>query len=203
MSGTLRFQNRFGQKQVNEESAKIDTELLGQIAQGDRAAFSRCYDRYSGILFSIVVKVLNDPKEAEDVLQEVFLQIWDKAEVYKRELGAPFSWFVTMTRHKAIDRLRSAQCRYRLLDEVKEETAILIKAAASFKSDAESRETSALVRSAVKTLPHDQRQAIELAFFGGMTQNEISESLGQPIGTIKARIRRGMLKLRDALEGER
>ncbi|MEO6182897.1 MAG: sigma-70 family RNA polymerase sigma factor [Verrucomicrobiota bacterium] len=188
---------------MNEESAKIDTELLGQIAQGDRAAFSRCYDRYSGILFSIVVKVLNDPKEAEDVLQEVFLQIWDKASLYKRELGAPFSWFATMARHKAIDRLRSAQRRFRLLDEVKEETAILMKAAAHFKSDAESHETSRLVRSAVMTLPNDQRQAIELAFFGGMTQNEISESLGQPIGTVKARIRRGMMKLRDVLEGDR
>lgn len=190
-------------KQVNEESAKIDTELLGQIAQGDRAAFSRCYDRYSGILFSIIVKVLNDPKEAEDVLQEVFLQIWDKAAVYKRELGAPFSWFVTMTRHKAIDRLRASQRRYRLLDEVKEETSILMKAGSTFNSEAESRETSAQVRSAVNTLPNEQRQAIELAFFGGMTQNEISQSLGQPIGTVKARIRRGMLKLREVLEGAR
>ncbi|MEO6036130.1 MAG: sigma-70 family RNA polymerase sigma factor [Verrucomicrobiota bacterium] len=187
---------------MNEESAKIDMELLGLIAQGDRAAFSRCYDRYSGILFSIIVKVLNDSKEAEDVLQEVFLQIWDKAAVYKRELGAPFSWFVTMTRNKAIDRLRTAQRRYRLLDEVKEETAILLKAAASSKSETESNETSVLVRTAVSSLPGDQRQAIELAFFGGMTQNEISVSLGEPLGTVKARIRRGMLKLRDSLEGQ-
>lgn len=155
------------------------------------------------MLFSIVVKVLNDPKEAEDVLQEVFLQIWDKAAVYKRELGAPLSWFVTMTRHKAIDRLRSAKRRYRLLDEVKGETDILINAGATARSNAESNESSAMVRSAVKSLPNEQRQAIELAFFGGMTQNEISESLGQPIGTVKARIRRGMLKLRDTLEGAR
>ncbi len=185
---------------MNEESAKLDVELLGQIAQGDRVAFSRCYDRYSGILFSIVVKVLNDPKEAEDVLQEVFLQIWDKAGIYKRELGVPFSWFVTLTRNKAIDRLRSSQRRFRLLEELKEETAVLTNAGSTFMTDPENRESSVMVRSAVRSLPSDQRQAIELAFFGGLTQNEISESLGQPLGTVKARIRRGMLKLRDALE---
>ncbi|MBC8000971.1 MAG: sigma-70 family RNA polymerase sigma factor [Opitutaceae bacterium] len=185
---------------MNKESAEIiDAQLLERTAQGDRDAFASLYDRYSGVLFSFVIRVLVDPKESEDVLQEVFLQIWTKAGQYRRDLGTPFNWAVTMARHKAIDRLRSVQRRSRLAEEVMIETTESASATVVMPDEAGNREKAQLIRSALQMLPAEQRQAIELAFFSGLTQIEISEQLREPLGTIKARIRRGMLKLRDTL----
>jgi RNA polymerase sigma-70 factor, ECF subfamily len=178
-----------------------DDALLRRIGNGDRNAFSEFYDLYASLLFSIAVKILNDPKEAEDVLQEVFVQIWEKAGTFDPRLGKPAGWATTLARNKAIDRLRASHRRSRLIDDA---TAELAPAAGDSPGANEAvfgREKSGLIRSAVAGLPVDQRQAIELAFFGGLTQNEISDRLREPLGTIKARIRRGMLKLRDQLEG--
>lgn len=175
-----------------------DVQLLQRIAQRDRAAFSQLYDRYSGILYGTALRILNSPEETSDVLQEVFVQIWEKAHVYDSRLGKPFSWLLTLTRHKAIDRLRTLRRRYNFIDEVTQEMAAQ---ESNFGNDEVfGHEKASIIRSAVETLPLDQRQAIEMAFLGGMTQNEISEALRQPLGTIKARIRRGMLKLRDCLK---
>jgi RNA polymerase sigma-70 factor (ECF subfamily) len=176
-----------------------DVELLREIGAGDRAAFAQFYDRYSKLLFSIAFKILNDAKEAEDVLQEVFLQIWDKAGQYDSRLGKPVSWAVTLTRNKAIDHIRSSQRRTKLVEAAATEMTAPPEEPAN--ESVHDRENSALIGSAVAELPAEQRQAIELAFFRGLTQNEISETLKEPLGTIKARIRRGMLKLRDRLEG--
>jgi RNA polymerase sigma-70 factor (ECF subfamily) len=176
-----------------------DVELMRRIAQADREAFARLYDRYSGLLYSITLRILNDQKEAEDVIQEVFVQIWHKAGSYKVEAGKPLPWAVAMTRNKAIDRLRYLRRRFKVGDAsetLDEESA----AAAVFNEEIGGRENAATIRTAVNGLPLEQRQAIEMAFFGGMTQNEISESLQEPLGTVKARIRRGMLKLRGSLE---
>jgi RNA polymerase sigma-70 factor (ECF subfamily) len=183
---------------VDEEVA-----LLKAIGNRDRDCFARLYDRYSSVLFSIALRILNDTELAEDVLQEVFLQIWEKAPTYDPERGKPLTWAVTLTRNRSIDRLRSVQRRYRLQDEAREEAK-----ATDFFTDVDSAgnverlEKSEILRKAVKELSKEQRQAIELAFFSGLTQSEVAEQLGEPLGTIKARIRRGMMKLRDLL-GER
>lgn len=178
-----------------------DVELLRRIAGGDRPAFSDFYDQYSGLLFSIAVKVLNDSKEAEDVLQEVFVQIWNKADAYDPRLGKPVSWAVTLARNKAIDRIRSFQRRSRLLDQAAIEADASPVESPSANESLHGRENAEMIRSVVAALPPDQRRAIELAFFSGLTQDEIATTLQQPLGTIKARIRRGMLKLREKLEG--
>jgi len=175
-----------------------DVELLREIGARNRVAFARFYDQYSKLLFSIAFKILNDAKEAEDVLQEVFLQIWDKAGQYDARLGKPVSWAVTLTRNKAIDHIRSSQRRTKLMEAAA--TEMSAPAEESANDSVRGRESAALISSAVAELPAEQRQAIELAFFRGLTQNEISETLKEPLGTIKARIRRGMLKLRDRLE---
>jgi RNA polymerase sigma-70 factor (ECF subfamily) len=190
----VRSENR----SVKTESSEDEIKLLHRIACGDRAAFAQLYDQCSGILFATALKVLQDGKEAEDVLQEVFLQIWDKAGHYDPNLGRPLTWILTLTRHRAIDRLRAAQRRYKLVEQATPELADRQSAAAE-KHDADQ---NLMVRQAVENLPAEQRTAIELAFFGGLTQDEISQNLQQPLGTIKARIRRGMLKLRDNLEGK-
>jgi len=177
-----------------------DVELLRRVGQRDRQAFAQFYDRYSSVLFTTALRVLNDQEEASDVLQEIFIQIWDKAASYDPALGKPFSWVLTMARNRAIDRLRSLQRRYRFLEEVTHELDAPAEQA-SAGDDVFGREKAVLIRAAVEALPLEQRQAIELAFLGGLTQFEIAETLQQPLGTIKARIRRGLLKLRERLKG--
>ena len=177
-----------------------DAQLLQRIAQRDRQAFSQLYDRYAGVLYSTTIRILNDPEEASDVLQDVFLQIWEKAGSYDPHLGKPFNWALTLTRNKAIDRLRALKRRYSFIDEVTEEFAEEANPRRAWNEEFMTSDRAALIRAAVETLPLEQRQAIEMAFLGGMTQNEISKTLNQPLGTIKARIRRGMLKLRDSLK---
>jgi len=185
----------------NQTVVDQDVALLRSISEGDRGAFSRFYEQHCKLLFSIAFRILNDQKEAEDVLQEVFLQIWDKAGSYNPALGRPGSWAVTLTRNKAIDHIRAHERRSRLLESASTEILARAPGAATANEAVHGRADPELVSSAVAELPADQRKAIEMAFFSGLTQHEISESLNEPLGTIKARIRRGMLKLRERLEG--
>ena len=175
--------------------------MLRHISEGDRHSFSRFYDQYCKLLFAIAFRILNDQKEAEDVLQEVFLQIWDKAGTYNPVLGKPISWAVTLTRNKAIDYIRAHQRRSKLLEHAANEMLVCAPGSATANESVHGREHEELISSAVAELPAEQRKAIEMAFFTGLTQNEISELLKEPLGTIKARIRRGMLILRERLEG--
>lgn len=187
---------------MNSDSPTTDlseADLLASIAHGDRLAFSQFYDRLSGLLFSLAVRILRDQTTAEDVTQEVFIQIWEKASSYHPELGKPLTWVITLTRNRAIDRLRAIQRGQNLVAAATEDQAADSATAPARPSIG--IDTSILIRSAVTQLPPDQRQAIELAFFGGLTQAEIAATLNEPLGTIKARIRRGMLKLRETLEG--
>lgn len=185
----------------NQTMMADDVELLRSISEGDRYAFSCFYDQYAKLLFSIAFRILNDQKEAEDVLQEVFVQIWDKAGSYNPALGKPASWAVTLTRNKAIDFIRAHQRRSKLMEHASTEMLAHSRVSPTANESLPGQEHAELISTAVAELPADQRKAIEMAFFCGFTQYEISESLKEPLGTIKARIRRGMLKLRDRLEG--
>ncbi len=178
-----------------------NVELLRRVAGGDDQALAELYDQFSGVLFSTAVHILGDAREAEEVIQDVFVQIWNRAATFDGELGAPFHWTLGITRHRCIDYLRARKRRTRLIDEATTETEILSRPASSTSAhETLSAEELAKVRAAVRELPADQQQAIELAFFGGMTHQEIAESLDEPLGTIKARIRRGMLKLKEDLK---
>ena len=182
---------------------EAEIELLKRVGQGDSKSFEELYDRLSGVLFSTAYRVLNNQVAVEDVLQDVFVQIWEKAPLYNPALGKPLTWAITLTRNKAIDRLRSTQRRNLLQENAQSESEIFeqFDDRSSFEAVA-SAETGNLVRKAVARLSKDQRQVIELAFFSSMTQTEIAERLKLPLGTIKARIRRGMLKLRDLISPE-
>ena len=182
---------------------QAEIELLRRIGQGDRRSFELLYDRFSGVLFSTAYRVLNNREAAEDVLQDVFVQIWEKAPLYDPARGKPMTWAVTLTRNKSIDRLRSTQRRSRLQDDVEQESQTFeqFDDRSSFDAVA-SGETGALVREAIQKLSKDQREAIELAFFSSLTQTEIAGRLDVPLGTVKARIRRGMMKLKDVLSPE-
>ncbi len=187
---------------VNEqENRERDVELLRQIAAGDRAAFAEFYDRHSTLMYSVAFKILNDASESEDVLQEVFLQIWEKSKSFDPKLGKAASWATILVRNKAIDRIRASQRRSRLAEEAGNESAIANEISETVNENLHGHEKAKLIQKAILDLPAEQRQAIELAYFSGLTQNEISEKLNTPLGTVKARIRRGLLKLRDQLEG--
>jgi len=190
---------------VNDQDpigSKRDAEVIWRIRTGDRAAFLEFYDRYSPLLLSVAARVLGDRREAEDVLQDVFTQIWHKSAGYDAKLGTLSSWAVTLTRNKAIDRVRASTRRRRLIEEIAVSSDQAEESpAASANELLYGRERAAQIRAALNELSADQRQVIELAFFAGLSQSEIAARLDQPLGTIKARIRRGMLKLREQLEG--
>jgi RNA polymerase sigma-70 factor (ECF subfamily) len=189
-------------KPVNElEDKNHNVELMRLIATGDRAAFAEFYDLHSTLMFSIAVKILNDVNEAEDVLQETFFQIWEKAAKFDPKLGKASSWVAILVRNKAIDRIRASQRRTRLAEEAGVEFAVVAEVNDTANEVVHGHDKAKLIQSAIVELPAEQRNAIELAYFSGLTQNEISKKLNEPLGTIKARIRRGLLKLRDQLEG--
>ena len=174
-----------------------EIELLKRIAQGDRQSFEQFYDRFSRVLFTVAYRLLGNQEAAEDVLQEVFVQIWDKAPRYDPSRGKPLTWAITLTRYRAIDLLRSLRRRGQLYEDAKQEAQAeeQFDDRSSFLAVA-AGERHAFVREAIEKLPPDQREAIELAFFSSLTHAEIAERLNQPLGTIKARIRRGLIRLR-------
>lgn len=185
--------------EANTQSSLDDAELMHRVALRDKVAFAQLYDRLSGVLYSTAMRILNDAKEAEDVLQDVFLQIWEKAGTYDPGLGRPFNWMLTLTRNRSIDRLRSLRRRYEFIAEATETAVTNHLNLQENGREIYDREQSQIIRRALEGLPLEQRQAVEMAFLGGMTQTEISEQLGQPLGTIKARIRRGVIKMKDIL----
>lgn len=157
------------------------------------------YDQLAGVLFAVAMRIVSDQSEAEEVMQDVFLQVWQRASTFDPALGTPTSWALRIARNRSIDRLRARQRRARALDEF--ETALAAEPLAQPAVHGElSHDELAGVRSALKSLPLDQQQVIELAFFRGLSHGEIAAALQQPLGTVKARIRRGMLKLKDILQ---
>ena len=180
----------------------LDQETIARIGRRDQSAFSALYDRLSGPLYSLAMKMLGDSADAQDALQEVFVQIWSRASTYDPEKSSVFSWAVLLTRSRAIDRLRARDRRLRVVvgstaDENKVAEATDASTVESAADTANKKDEAAHVRSLLNNLPEDQRQVIELAFFGHRTHHEIAAQLGQPLGTVKARIRRGLLKLRE------
>ena len=182
-----------------EASDLIQKDLIRRISEQDHGAMAEFYDQVSGVLFSTAIRILRDTHDAEEILQDVFVQIWNKAGDFNPAMGTPLHWSLAITRHRCIDRLRSRQRRTRLFDELTQQSSM--ESASSSRPPVQllgSAEVGA-VQQAVKALPPEQRIAIEMAFFSGLSHGEIAESLKEPLGTVKARIRRGMLKLREQL----
>ena len=182
---------------------EADTELVRQMQAGDEQAFATFYDRFAPGLFSVVYAILHDQKESEDVLQEAFVQMWKRTATYDARRSSLFTWAVMISRHKAIDRLRSRQRQTRLVEAIAEETDDFAASAPAERADntLARNDERERVRAAMAKLGDAQREAIDLAFFAGLTQTQIAEKLGAPLGTVKARIRRGLLALREALGG--
>jgi len=172
-------------------------DLIRRIGAGDHAGFSEFYDRFSGLIYSTALRVLSDPDDAADVTQDVFFMLWEKAPMYDPSRGKPVTWVLTMTRNKAIDRLRSQMRRSRLMEEAREDSEkeeLAVERTSLDRPDLS--DESQLLRTAVMKLNEEQRVAIEMAYFNGLTQQEIASRLDEPLGTVKARIRRGIVRLR-------
>jgi RNA polymerase sigma-70 factor (ECF subfamily) len=185
---------------VQAEPSKIpDDDLLHAIARKDEAALAACYDRYRLILFGLILRILHDREEAEDCLQEVFLQVWRRARDFDESRGRAFTWLVTIARSRALDRLRASGSRLRLANETAQVPRDELGDAAA---EAVQSEQGAIVRRALAELPEEQRLTLLLAYFEGLTQTEIAARLGDPLGTVKTRMRSGMMKLRELLHGK-
>jgi RNA polymerase sigma-70 factor (ECF subfamily) len=178
-----------------------DGELIRRMARGDKLACSELYDRFSRPLYSVALRILNDQSDAEDVVQDVFLALWEKAGSFDVGRGSAFGWAITLTRNRAIDRLRTRRRRSTLLNEsfVEDLPAGQSTSEPDSADDLIFKEKTVAVRAALSALPREQFRALELAFFSGLTQQEIAAHTSEPLGTVKARIRRGLLKLRDTL----
>jgi len=169
--------------------------LIRRMADGDRQAFAAFYDRYADLAFTLIRRILPQPAETEDVLQEVFWQAWVEAGAYDRRRGSPEAWVLMRARSRAIDRLRAIRRRSEtFVAPVDERTAEAADATAP--SPATLAEGRKLVQTALAVLPDAQRRVIELAFYGGLTQVEIAKRLGEPLGTVKTRTRAGLERLR-------
>jgi RNA polymerase sigma-70 factor (ECF subfamily) len=182
-----------------EPAQESDVLLLKAIAARDEAALAQLYDRYDRILFGLLMRILNNREEAEDVLQETFLQVWRKAADFDESRGRPFTWLVTLARSRGIDRLRTLASRERVAEAGAREVSEEISDAAS---DALKSEQRGLVSDALAKLPDEQKRPIMLAYFDGLTQSEIATRLGAPLGTVKTRMRTGMIRLRELLAGQ-
>jgi RNA polymerase sigma-70 factor, ECF subfamily len=171
-----------------------DAELMARIARRDEGALSTLYDRYAGATLALAERVLGDRAEGEDVVQEVFVRVWEDPTRYSEARGSVAAFVLSAARNRAIDRLRRRGARERATERASERLA---KVSLPEPVD----DTDKRVRRALDGLPEDQRRTIEMAYFDGLTQTELAQRLKQPLGTIKSRIRLGMGKLRDALLG--
>ena len=173
--------------------------LLERVALGEQDAVMVLYDRFSGAVLAVALRVTGNRAEAEDITQEVFARVWREATSFDRARGSAAAWIVTLTRNRAIDVVRSRSRRARHEDDQTAEEPVVTEAAATPEARVVDAQRAEAVRVALDALRPEQRQVIELAYFGGLSHSEIAERLQQPLGTVKTRIAQSVKRLRDAL----
>lgn len=190
---------------TGEDSHAALRDLMMRVQQKDTTAFESLYDQLSDTVYSIAMKYLTDPVAAQDVLQEVFVRLWEQPQAYNPALGKVVAWMVTLTRNHCLNRIRSEQRRSSAHVRSAVEcsaTAPLATSGAAVNSLLE-KEKASEVHEALRLLPPDQAEAIRLAFFNNMTHESAAASLQVPLGTLKARIRRGLQRMREELQHRR
>ncbi len=170
-----------------------DVQLLGRIRRGDEQAMGAIYDRYSRVVYSVALRVLRDPASAEDVVQDVFLGLWRRPDSFISARGSLGGWLAVVARNRSIDTLR----RKRPSEQVEE---VYLASPFDLASEAERNTMMQRARAVIVRLPLEQRKALEMAYFDGLTHSEIAEVTGDPLGTVKTRIRTALLSLRKELE---
>jgi RNA polymerase sigma-70 factor (ECF subfamily) len=169
--------------------AADEMRLIARLRAGDQQAMSELYDRYSKVVYAVALRVLQDAAAAEDVLQDVFLQLWRKPDAFDASRGSLAAWLAVITRHRSIDRLRQRRPE----TDIEE---CVITSGPDLRDETERTLVVEKIRGALAEMNPDQRAALEMAFFQGLTHSEIAEKTGEPLGTIKTRIRSGLQQLR-------
>jgi RNA polymerase sigma-70 factor (ECF subfamily) len=173
----------------------VDITLIERIVARDAGAVGELYDRHSRLLYGLILRIVQERSEADDVLQEVFVAVWNRAETYDVAVGSPVAWLVRIARNRAIDRLRANTARVRALESVPLE----LESTENPETSAWLSEQQRAVAQALDAIPRDQRCLIEEAYYLGFTQSELAERHQLPLGTVKTRIRNGLLTLRQQL----
>jgi RNA polymerase sigma-70 factor (ECF subfamily) len=180
-----------GHHNSNPPSKEDDAALLLLVGQGDEQAMASLFDRYSKVVYSVALRVLRDPSSAEDVLQEIFMQIWRNPDGFVATRGSLGGWLAVVSRNRSIDALR----RKRPSEPVDE---MILPSSYNLAAETERDGMMELARTVIGKLPPEQRKTLEMAFFDGLTHSEIAEMTGDPLGTVKTRIRSALLTLRKA-----
>lgn len=182
-----------------------DAELIGRAGEGEARALEVLYDRYSSVVFSFALRLVGDRQLAEEVLQEVFFRAWQQGGSFSQKRGTFITWLLSITHNLAIDEIRKRRRRPQKAESEEPEALLAAVPDTGSGADVEDEVWLGALREtivgALDQLPPPQREAIELAYYQGLTQREIAETLGEPLGTIKTRMRLGLLKLREALGG--
>ncbi len=182
------------QRAVAHAEVAEDMKLVARIRAGDQTAMSELYDRYAKVVYAVALRVLQETSAAEDVLQDVFLQLWRNPDAFDASRGSLAAWLAVISRHRAIDRLRKRRPEVDIEDCV-------ITGGPDLRDETERNLVVEKVRSVLAEMSPDQRRALELAYFQGLTHTEIAEKTGEPLGTIKTRIRTGLQQLRTKFAG--
>jgi len=177
---------------VGGVTPSIDGVLLGRVRTDDQRAMTELFDRYGSMVYSVALRVLNDPSHAEDVMQEIFFQVWRNPHAFVQGRGSLGAWLAVMARNRAIDSLR----RRRPTDSVDD---VVLASSSDLGSEVERNRMMEKVRVVLKDLPAEQQRSVELAFFEGLTHSEIATRTGDPLGTVKTRIRSALMTLRKAI----
>ncbi len=193
--------DRLDQSGQSDRSKLSDEQLVEALAAGDDDALSVLYDRYAKAVFSLAARITRDQSTAEEVTQEVFVRTWRSAATYTASRGRFASWLLSVTHHLAVDQLRRRNARPQAVATIDD---LVVQGLPDTRTDIEEealvRERRDAIVRALSQLPPAQRQVIELAYFGGLTHVEIATRLGDPLGTVKTRMRLGVMKLRDLLQ---
>ena len=186
--------------EAHQAANREDLELMARISARDQTAFASLYDRYSEVLYTLILRVVKTSDNAEDILQEVFLQLWNKAALFSESRGSVYTWLISMARNKAIDHLRSKE---RAPQESGIDAAIALPETGYLADPLHatiSAECERHMKDALALLTSQQREIIELSYYGGYTQTQIAERMAVPLGTVKTWMRQGMLTLRAYLK---
>jgi RNA polymerase sigma-70 factor, ECF subfamily len=177
---------------AKDQPQVTDSMLISRVRAGDEDALAALHDRYAQIVYSVALRVLGETTEAEDILQEIFLQLWRNPQTFDSNRGSLGAWLAVITRHRAIDHLR----RRRPESDIED---VIVAVDTRLEQTTDRNMAIAKIRAVVDRLPAEQRKPLEMAFFEGLTHSEIASKTGEPLGTIKTRIRSALLTLRKAL----
>ncbi len=178
-----------------------DSGLVERIMAGDESALATLYDRYAGMLFAMLVRILRDTGAAEEVLQDLFLQLWRGAARFDASRGSMAAWLLVIGRNRAISRLRGRESR-EILEDPQEFSFESLPSSGNLEDEASRMQLMGRLRAGLATLPAEQREVLELAYFEGMTQTEIAAKTGSPLGTVKSRVRAAMQTLKQYFDDE-